>query len=42
MHHPQADIDGLYEKREEGGRDMPLIEVTSREEKINIADCLNT
>ena len=33
MHHPQADIDGLYEEREEGGRDMPLIEVTSRKRK---------
>jgi len=42
MHHPKADIGGLYVKGKEGGRGLVQIEVAYKAEIINIAEYLNT
>jgi len=42
MHHPKADIDRLYVKRKEGGRELEQTEATYKAEIINIAEYLNT
>ena len=42
MHHPKADIDKLYVKRKEGGRELVQIEAAYKAEIINIAEYLNT
>jgi len=42
MHHPKADIDGLYVKRKEGGRGLVKIEVEYKAGIMNIAEYLNT
>jgi len=42
MHHPEADIDRLYVKREEGGRGQVQIEAAYKAEVINIAEYLYT
>jgi hypothetical protein len=42
MHHPKADIDGLYVKRKEGRRGLLQTEVMYKAEVINIAEYLNT
>jgi hypothetical protein len=40
MHHLNADVDRLYVKREEGGRGLLLIEVTCKEDIINMQNIL--
>jgi hypothetical protein len=42
MHHPKADMDRLYIKREEGGRGWVQVEAAYKAEIINIAVYLNT
>jgi hypothetical protein len=42
MHHPKADTDRLYVKRNEGGRGMLQIKVAYKAEIINNAKYLNT
>ena len=42
MHHPKADIDRLYVKRKEGGRELVQVEAAYKAEIINIAEYLNT
>jgi len=42
MHHPKADIDRLYVKREEGGRGLVQIEAAYKAEINNIAEYFNT
>ena len=42
MHHPKADIDGLYVKRKGGGRGMLQNEAKYEAEIINIAEYMNT
>jgi len=42
MHHPKVDIDRLYVKRKEGGRELVQIEAAYKREIINIAEYLNT
>ena len=42
MHHPKADIDRLYVKRNEGGRGLIQIVGACKAEIINIAEYLNT
>jgi hypothetical protein len=42
MHHPKADVDRLYMKRNEGGRGLVQIEVAYKAEIINNAEYLNT
>ena len=42
LHHPKADIDRLYIKRNEGGRGLVQIEVAYKAEIIIIAEYLNT
>jgi len=42
MHHPKADTDRLYVKREEGGRGLVQIEAAHKAEIINFAEYLNT
>ena len=42
MHHPKADIDSLYVKRKEGGRELVQIEAAYKAEIINIAEYVNT
>ena len=42
MHHPKADIDGLYVKRNEGGRGVVQVEAAYKAEIINISEYLNT
>jgi len=42
MHHPKADTDRLYVKREEGGTGLVQIEAARKAEIINIAEYLNT
>jgi hypothetical protein len=38
MHHPKADIDGLYVKRKEGRRGLIQVEAAYKAEIINIAE----
>jgi len=42
MHHPKADLDRLYIKRKEGGRELVQIEAAYNAGIINIAECLST
>ena len=42
MHHPKADIEGLYVKRKEGGSGLVQVEAAYKAEIINIAEYLNT
>jgi len=42
MHHPKADTERLYVKKEEGGRGLVQIEAAHKAEIINIAEYLNT
>ena len=42
MCHPKADIDRLYVKRKEGGRELVQVEEAYKVEIINIAEYLNT
>jgi hypothetical protein len=42
VHHPKADIDRLYIKREGGGRGLVQVEAAYKAEIINIAQYLNT
>ena len=42
LHHPKADIDRLYIKRNEGGRGLVQIEAAYKAEIIIIAEYLNT
>ena len=42
MPHPKADIDRLYVKRKEGGRELVQFEAAYKAEIINIAEYLNT
>ena len=42
MRHPKADIDRLYVKRKEGGREMVQTEAAYKAEIMNIAEYLNT
>ena len=42
MHHPKADIDRLYVKREEGGGGLVQVEAAYKAEIINIAEYLIT
>jgi hypothetical protein len=41
MHHPKADVDGLYAKWKEGGRGLAQIEAAYKTEIINTAEHLN-
>jgi len=41
MHHPKADIDGLYGKRKEVRRGLLQTKATYKAEIINIAEYLN-
>jgi len=41
IHHPKADIDRLFVKRKEGGRELVQIEEAYKAEIINIAEYLN-
>ena len=41
MHHPKADIDRLYVKRKEGGRELMEVESAYNAEIINIAELQN-
>jgi len=41
IHHPKADIDRLYVKRNEGGRGLVQIVGICKAEIINIAEYLN-
>lgn len=42
MHHPKADVSGLYVKKKGGGRGLLQIEATYKAEVINYAEYLNT
>ena len=42
LYHPKADIDRLYVKRKEGGKEMLQVEAAYKAEIINIAEYLNT
>jgi len=42
MHHPKADTDRLYVKRQDGGRGLAQIEAAYKAEIINSAEYLNT
>jgi hypothetical protein len=42
MHHPKAEIDRLYVKRKEGGRELVQVEATYKAGIINIAEYLNS
>jgi len=42
VHHPNADTDRLYVKREEGGRGLVQVEESYKAEITNIAEYLNT
>ena len=42
MHHPKADTDRLYVKRDEVGRGLVQIEAAHKAEIINFAEYLNT
>jgi hypothetical protein len=42
MHHPKVDIDRLYVKRKEGGRELVQVEAAYKAEIMNIAEYLNT
>jgi hypothetical protein len=42
MHHPKANIDGLYVKRKEGGRGLVQVEAAYKTEIINTAQYLKT
>ena len=42
MHHPKTDIDRLYVKRKEGGREMVQTEAAYKAVIMNIAEYLNT
>jgi hypothetical protein len=41
LHHPKADVDRLYVKKQEGASALSQIEAAYKTEIINIAECLN-